>query len=1209
MRDATFLGRVSEDEKGDRLSRAHALIVTSVREGWGLVVTEAAAYGTVTVGYDVPGLRDSINASGGVLTSPDPTSLATATVELLTSIAVDGGPRVEPAGVVPWSNVAASILDVARNSGRTGDHVPNQVQTSAARHSDADGPKTGCQGLRRVRVGLALLGVLLLLIGGSLPRHLVSPDLVGAAFVALFSAVLTGALENWRLHSPRPRQSLPFNNRRARRQRESARASRTGIAIVTLVTTAAAQTWFSPGRLLAGGDIAPTVGTAWLGRVFSPWTWSGSNLGGPAANETNLPWAGVYWLVHALHGSPAFAERLWYTTLFTAAAVACYALLQVLGISTAASVIGALAFVFNAHVIDIGTNPVFLATMIVIAGSPAVVLISASGHWRLRTGIIVLGLFAPLLGYVSQNPPLTIMVGLLLASTPLLAAWLDGRLAAYRALRVVVFGGLLTALASSYWLIPTFLQISTDATGAIANPASWIWTEGRATLANGFWLNNDWGWKFTEYYPYAPAYNHWPMLILKYLLPAVSFSYMAWARFSSRDDAINRRTRLGIAVSATSLWLILLSTGTRFPGSIVFNLLYNLPYGWLLKEPGRFLMLCQLTYAILVALVVDACWMRVRNHLLPIWPNLWRSSIRNPLVPLVGASIASLAILIPAYPLITGAVAPTRRPLLPSTRVRVPAYWVAMASYINESAPSGNLLVLPQDDFYQMPYTWGYYGADSFITDLIARNVVDTVAQGYAPAGQELRGAVQLVQLALLDHDWTSVERALTAIGTPMILIREDVNTRFPGRHIASPADLARALRRDPGIRLVRRFGKLELFELRKPINPTGVILRYATVNSQMPDLRELSLIPRSEALISGPMRVGIPAVLQLPSVSQWQVIGNNLQASAEEPLGWHYRIRLLSPAGALRRSSYIHAKKLKRARGESRKGLSQYHLLIASKNGQLYSRIFSYPGKTIQVFRYRLGKSLLKNGNFASGTWGAVGNCAAFPGTTGRAALSARIVSQMGPTGKPVMELSARADSACEAHHLGWRSGALLISYWARSVTGPGPRVCILQLPSNMCASIAALSPAGSSSGWHRYQAIFSPRPGTKSLKLFLYADVYNTGDVTRNDYSDVVVRRAPEVMQPVILATPERPRGAKSELYAVDTGNSPVWVGRDSSAREVVDGLRSGWLTKHPQAIKPVFTQANLYLASRLTSIVAAGLVFVLALSLMLSRNSERR
>ena len=112
----TILGRVPEEEKRERLGRAHALVVTSVREGWGLVVTEAAACGTVAIGYDVPGLRDSIGASGGVLTRADPASLATGLVGLLSSVVAGDGPRVEPAGVLPWTEVAAGVLAVAQQA-------------------------------------------------------------------------------------------------------------------------------------------------------------------------------------------------------------------------------------------------------------------------------------------------------------------------------------------------------------------------------------------------------------------------------------------------------------------------------------------------------------------------------------------------------------------------------------------------------------------------------------------------------------------------------------------------------------------------------------------------------------------------------------------------------------------------------------------------------------------------------------------------------------------------------------------------------------------------------------------------------------------------------------------------------------------------------------------------------------------------------------
>jgi glycosyltransferase involved in cell wall biosynthesis len=42
------------------LSRAHIILVQAVRERWGRVVIEANAMGTPAIGYDVPGLRDSI---------------------------------------------------------------------------------------------------------------------------------------------------------------------------------------------------------------------------------------------------------------------------------------------------------------------------------------------------------------------------------------------------------------------------------------------------------------------------------------------------------------------------------------------------------------------------------------------------------------------------------------------------------------------------------------------------------------------------------------------------------------------------------------------------------------------------------------------------------------------------------------------------------------------------------------------------------------------------------------------------------------------------------------------------------------------------------------------------------------------------------------------------------------------------------------------
>lgn len=83
--DVQFFGKVSDAQKLELMSRAHVLLVPYVREGWGLVVTEANACGTPAIGYNVPGLKDSIrHGETGLLTTENtPEALAQLTVELL----------------------------------------------------------------------------------------------------------------------------------------------------------------------------------------------------------------------------------------------------------------------------------------------------------------------------------------------------------------------------------------------------------------------------------------------------------------------------------------------------------------------------------------------------------------------------------------------------------------------------------------------------------------------------------------------------------------------------------------------------------------------------------------------------------------------------------------------------------------------------------------------------------------------------------------------------------------------------------------------------------------------------------------------------------------------------------------------------------------------------------------------------------------------
>lgn len=103
--DVRVFGHVSDRKREELLSRAHVMVATSVREGWGLNVSEASLCGTPTIGYRVPGLVDSIPASGGYLVKPEPGSLGEALLAFFS-----GDLQLKPTpSPISWNKVADHI--------------------------------------------------------------------------------------------------------------------------------------------------------------------------------------------------------------------------------------------------------------------------------------------------------------------------------------------------------------------------------------------------------------------------------------------------------------------------------------------------------------------------------------------------------------------------------------------------------------------------------------------------------------------------------------------------------------------------------------------------------------------------------------------------------------------------------------------------------------------------------------------------------------------------------------------------------------------------------------------------------------------------------------------------------------------------------------------------------------------------------------------
>ena len=82
--DITVEGKVSKARKIELMQRSHVIAVSSVKEGWGLIITEANSQGTPAVVYDADGLRDSVrHEQTGLVAKPNPQALAGAIVRML----------------------------------------------------------------------------------------------------------------------------------------------------------------------------------------------------------------------------------------------------------------------------------------------------------------------------------------------------------------------------------------------------------------------------------------------------------------------------------------------------------------------------------------------------------------------------------------------------------------------------------------------------------------------------------------------------------------------------------------------------------------------------------------------------------------------------------------------------------------------------------------------------------------------------------------------------------------------------------------------------------------------------------------------------------------------------------------------------------------------------------------------------------------------
>jgi arabinofuranan 3-O-arabinosyltransferase len=1183
-----FHGRASESHKRALLRAADLMLLPATKEGWGIVAMEAAAHGVPVVSYDVAGLRDAIiDGSTGVLTRSSPSALADAGISLLRDsrrwLQMSAAGRERARGFT-WESTAERLLEAS--------YLEPLAAAGLSSPGRADEPATDGRGngqrrsrSRRQAAGIGVAAILLLGVSTAPGAANVASVL---AVLALAYAALRGAGEA--LRGPRPWQvANPHGG--TNRWKVAAAA----VALTTLISM---QTWFAGGAAIAQGDMTPPGGTAWLARFMNAWTWSGSDLSGPGGFQRLLPWASVLAVVTRLGGDAVMAQRVWYTLLFMGAALGALWLLRVLGLGAVGASVGALVYVFNAYVITtVNVNPVFLCALATLPLGPAVVLSVGRGWMRLRTAAILLAMVCPLVGYVALNPPLVGMVAGVTLLTPAVAAWLGGRRAAARSLGSLVAATPGILAASAYWLVPFVMLLGTVATGRLATYQDWAWTQARATLGNAIWLNSSWAWSFRDFFPYARAYDALPLSFLKYLLPAFAFAALLLVGPRSRTPSSRWARDIGLAVlgAGVAIPVLLLSVGTNPPIGLLFDAVYRLPLGWLLREPGRFLMVAGLAYGMLAGLSAEACADAIAEIALGRVGRAvsglkdWGGRPRR--LPsarfLAGVTASAVLAVGPAYPLAVGSVVPEAQANWPSGHVRLPQSWVDMAAYLNQLGTGGSVLVLPPDDFYQMPYTWGYYGTDGFITDLFARRAIVPNDHDYSPASQELLDSVRTVSGGIQSRQWPQTERVLQALDAPLVLVRGDIDTaRFKDRHITPPARLADSLDTAPGFQLLHSSGELRLYGLRH----SGATERTKVpvyVDSRTPDLRVLGHLPAASALVSAAAPAGTWRVAEVPAMPAWAQKDNAVSTAVEEPPGWRWSVTRLDTG-------------------------TEIPLTIGSPAGpglQLAERPGT--GGTRQLaIAVPTSANLLANADFAQGEWEPVGDCYNVGGPAALAMMRSSVLGGAAPGGGRALRLSTSADSACESRTFNNPGTPVLVSMMIRHVRGLAPRVSLWQFGPDR---FATLPPVAVGASWTRYAAVVVPDAGTSRLQLFVHSDSDSAATLSVNDYADVRAVSVAESPQLALVGAPIAQAGdaAGAALAIIPEAFDARWHLSGSSRQVLVNGLFNGWLTNSAAVLHGSATYDDApVMASALVSVLTGlAIVLMVAADLVLTLRRRRR
>jgi len=559
-------------------------------------------------------------------------------------------------------------------------------------------------------------------------------------------------------------------------------------------------TWYKPNFIIATGDYFPIFFNSQEVLYRDVFLWDQRNLGEASLSPVYVVYEVTWFLLQKLGLPVGFIQILIYTFCFVGTGLGMYYFVTLLYPEMRFSAfIASVFYMFNVFVVVRGFQhrgimftylflPFLMALLVKIAKD-------IEHGKNPNKGVLIFAILSvPAFSFAAFNSPNIVLMFLALTSIALYyLVFKRYRMALARNLLKLM---ILTFLFNIWWIISIFNYALTPGTlSTEVSVLAWSWTHQRASFLNLFWLNPHWGWN-PIYYPYAGAYSNPVLAVLVFVPTILGFSSLLFK---------NKKRLLNAYISAWILLFMFLAKGLHKPFSSINLFLYeNIPMmSSLFRNPTlKFTLIAVPFLALLIGFSTGRILMHVKRRVLRI---------------ILVALFISL-FLTTSFPLITGEIIRGETSLLPSSYVTFPEYWYDASEWLNAQYGDFKVLLMPINDFYQMPYTWGYYGADVFPSRLVSKSMLN------APFGYKVNPEISLLtsqfHQAVENNRTIEFQILLELTGVRYILLRNDIKYDYYKRKIMNPHVVRDFLEEQSNIKLAKRFGNLFIYEFNglKPI-------------------------------------------------------------------------------------------------------------------------------------------------------------------------------------------------------------------------------------------------------------------------------------------------------------------------------------------------------------------------------------------------------